>query len=564
MDTKEYIVTLRKGVDIASFYQDMESLNKDQTVPERAVECANRRPLSRNTHYLLTDDEAEKLRQDPRVLAVELPPEDLGLSIKPLMFMKELELLKDLVVDHSASLLTAYSPSTTAYDSQDPGSLTYNKSNTVSQSHLNWGIRRCTLDSQITGWGSDGTTNVSAVITLEAIGRNVDVVVVDEGNPDPNHPEFAVNYDGTGGTRMVSYDWYDLDPIVRGTPKVAPYSAPNADHATHVTGTVAGNRQGWARAANIYNISYADVTSSFLFDYVRAFHETKPINPVTGLKNPTIVNNSWGFFLIAANWSASNVSQVVHRGTTYTGPFTSGQIANYGILTGEDIPVPVASINADIEDAIDAGIIFVGAAGNSSWKHDVPGGIDWDNRAIINGNPYFYHQGGTPTGSTSTLENITVGSTNLLQTETKADFSDCGPGVDIYAPGFFIMSTVTSSMSVKVPDARNTSYFLSKMAGTSMASPQVCGVIACYLELYPRWNQADAKEFILAYARSNQLTGTNGGYADVTDLQGGPNVFLKYPRLVPSEGVVQPTPLYGLRPVSGQTFPRPRIFRYGT
>lgn len=561
---REYIVTLHKGVDIEAFYSDMEKHSDIEYIPGREIECVNRRPLSRNTHYMLTDEEAEMLRQDSRVLAVELTPEEMGLVIKPMSYAKEMELIKDLVVDDIETPVITASPSITAYDNQDPGNLPYNKSNIVNRTYVNWGIRRCTLESQVPGWGSDGTNNVIAVINLEAIGRNVDVVVCDAGNPDPNHPEFALNYDGTGGTRMVSYDWYDLDPIVKGTPKTSNYNAPNDDHATHVTGTVAGNRQGWARGANIYNISYAYVSSTYLFDYVRAFHQNKSVNAETGLRNPTIVNNSWGYFVLSTNWSASSVSSVVYRGVTYTGPFTNTQLETYGILVGNDIPVPVASMNADIEDAIDAGIIFVGAAGNSSWKHDVPAGQDWNNRAVINGGTYYYHRGGTPTGSTATLNNITVGSTNLLQVEYKADFSDCGPGVDIYAPGYFIMSAVTSAMSVKVTDARNSSYYLSKMAGTSMASPQVCGVIACYLELYPRWNQDDAKEFILAFAKDDQISTTSGGYADPTDLQDGPNVFLYYPRLVPTEGIVVPTPLYGLRPASGQVFPRPRIFRYGT
>ena len=35
--------------------------------------------------------------------------------------------------------------------------------------------------------------------------------------------------------------------------------------------------------------------SLILFDYLRAFHRYKPINPETGLRNPTITNHSWGY-----------------------------------------------------------------------------------------------------------------------------------------------------------------------------------------------------------------------------------------------------------------------------
>ena len=40
-------------------------------VPEREVECCERRDISRNTHYMLTEEEADSLRSDSRVRAVE-------------------------------------------------------------------------------------------------------------------------------------------------------------------------------------------------------------------------------------------------------------------------------------------------------------------------------------------------------------------------------------------------------------------------------------------------------------------------------------------------------------
>jgi hypothetical protein len=66
-DVKEYVVTLKKGQDCNCFYDDMETTGGTECVPDRAVECANRRPISRNTHYYLTDAEAESLQNDPRV-----------------------------------------------------------------------------------------------------------------------------------------------------------------------------------------------------------------------------------------------------------------------------------------------------------------------------------------------------------------------------------------------------------------------------------------------------------------------------------------------------------------
>ena len=69
---KEYIVT---AVDIAttdSLWDDLvQEGSTSETVPERHVEVADERPLNeKNTVYLLTEQEAELLRQDPRVVDV--------------------------------------------------------------------------------------------------------------------------------------------------------------------------------------------------------------------------------------------------------------------------------------------------------------------------------------------------------------------------------------------------------------------------------------------------------------------------------------------------------------
>jgi hypothetical protein len=88
---REYIVTLKDRDDLDDFYEDMETLRKTKydCMPERAVECCCRRPNSRNTHYDLTEEEAEVLKNDPRVLAIELTPEEQGLVIHSLFTQTE-------------------------------------------------------------------------------------------------------------------------------------------------------------------------------------------------------------------------------------------------------------------------------------------------------------------------------------------------------------------------------------------------------------------------------------------------------------------------------------------
>lgn len=260
----------------------------------------------------------------------------------------------------------------------------------------------------------------------------------------------------------------------------------------------------------------------------------------------------------------------INNAKTTGGGFTTGQLNSWGFISGQRIPVRVAALDADIEDAIDEGIVFVGAAGNGRWKHDVPGGPDWDNTfemavrypASVS-QPYYYMRGTSPTAVDDLenggydIPNICVGAVDSIQIDQKVLFSDCGPGVDIYAPGTFIVSSTPTGTN----DPRNSSFKIGKNSGTSMASPQVCGVLACALEIYPAMTQAEAKAYLLAYARQNQLTTTAGGPTDGQDLQGSSNLFLYYYKERQTSGNTFPKINYKPRPVSGSVFPRPRIRR---
>ena len=252
--------------------------------------------------------------------------------------------------------------------------------------------------------------------------------------------------------------------------------------------------------------------------------------------------------------------------------FTTEQLQGWGFVANARIPKRVDALDSDIEQAINEGIIYVGAAGNGSWKHDVPGGLDWNNTFEMAGrypdsvaNPYYYMRGTSPTANDTTshpdgnfdIPNICVGSIDVTSGDYKATYSDCGPGVDIFAPGTNIISTYPSGVS----DSRG-SGFLGKISGTSMASPQVCGVLACALEQNPHWNQVQAKAYITGIAKQGQITDTTGGPADLRDLQGAPDKYLFYRKERPDTGTTVPKLAVGVRPTAGATWPRPRIRRF--
>jgi hypothetical protein len=882
IQAKTYIVTVKDSKDLEDLYTELEvdGVSPPNTDLKRPVRCIARIPNSRNTMYRLTDWEAAELRNDIRIKNISIVPYELGIQAGT----------------------TFVTQTSTAWD----------KSTGNSSTMKNWGLLRCVEGSQRSGWGGtgwqgngSGTAAQTGTITLSQTGRNVDVVIVDSNGIVFDHPDYAVNEDGTGGSRAIQYNWFQHQGVVGGVGgSTYTYPVNAGSHSTHVAGTVAGNTQGWARSANIYNIYYyaGDIGNTnfpFVMDYVREFHRTKSVNPETGRKNPTICNNSWGMSLFSSDWSFSDITAVTYRGVRYTpagganftgfsgvctsnvrlvemqglenagnrittegayippggfidtiplgwtqegqqayfinfaqpvdtygvtvqgpadisvlhnvaidaisgtyslngsivvkdsgdnivqtitdGPysttdggtletnisqtinlsnneiytieyntditisggvdplfavafrltvntesapatasvssitnsllgaesltssttptvgsnddgywtlnlpfnvqflgtnyyqifvgtnfyltfgggsslysnldadtpnfpkimmcaadrsmqriyygtegsspfrtfrvrleghtrvsggvlgsptmvaeyvfyenipnqidlqvgtndakqsvsgFSSAQLNAWGFISAQRIPVRVDALDSDLEDAFDEGIIMVGAAGNGRWKHDVPGGIDWDNTFEMANRypasvsqPYYYMRGTSPTANDNTVEgiydlpNICVGAVDSIQIDQKVLFSDCGPGVDIWAPGTYIMSSYTTGAT----DPRSGSYRIGKISGTSMASPQVCGVLACALEIYPNMTQEEAKAYIIAYAKENQLTTSSGGPTDGQDLQGAPNLFLFYHKEREESGNIFPRRTTRQRPTSGAVYPRQKI-----
>ena len=324
----------------------------------------------------------------------------------------------------------------------------------------------------------------------------------------------------------------------------------------------------------------------------------KPVNPATGRKNPTIINNSWSITYrisrVTGATSASagkNVERVYWRGTTYDGPFTSEEFETFGIMDSTDygggfgegyVDVAAQSITTIIafQEMTAAGVISVGSAGNEKTKIcKTSADVDWNNtyygytfNPIYDGYISFsaaYHRGNsvvaTPIGDYPNVSNfspkspICVGATNSAVVDAKRAFSNCGPRVDIFAPGTNIQSARhLEEYGATVPDPRNTNYYFSKQNGTSMAGPQVCGILACVLELYPRKGPEGMRSYLEAHSKQNQLLDTGGGYTDENSLQGAQNLYLFHKPEKESEGVLVPRVSEWFRPSEGQVWPRKR------
>ena len=557
---KEYTVTLNNFSDKTTFCNEMTASSGSGSIPNRACTCDLMRPQSRNTVFTLSDAEATELLNDSRVKACE---ENVEVRVEP------------------------------QWDSAQNGDWDKTPDGVADK---NWGIKRCIDGQQTAGWGSNGTSQQTGSYNTTSSGKNVDVIVIDH-HMNFGHPEFRENPDGTGNLRGNQFNWFQYSAALGYSSNTAAtynYSTITSSHGTHVAGTVAGNTQGWARDANIYNMEFSDnaggnngITGlwwyNIMFEYVRYFHNNKPINAATGRRNPTIVNNSYGFYNNDGNILLSTISEIKYRTvtTSFSGMTTAQKRT---ALQDRRIPVPdstygspydsdrtpymgirVASIDADIEDCINDGVIVVGSAGNQMWPMDRSGGNDYDNMLVINGAGHYSNRGSTPGNTETSAGNvISVGSIDAYTNDRKGYYSNCEERVDIWAPGTYIMSSVANSSSGynnQVQDQRNTSYYNASASGTSMASPQISGLLACAAEQYPNMKQADALQYVIEGAGINQIASTSEGMVDdpYTDLGDSNNRYASYVYKRPQTGTIFPHENHGNRVSSSNGVKYPRV-----
>jgi len=495
MSEREYIVTLNVGVDYAAFNAEMIEETGAGDIPNRTVEVTNARPISqRNTHYSLTDEEAVDLAQDSRVAGVEIPPDQRD----------------DLDI---------------GFDAVQTGDFT--KTNSDSGVYLNWGMRRCATTTNDYNTGN----TVSGDYEYNLDGSGVDVVIHDSGL-HVDHPEFQ---DADGVSRVQQIDWY-TESGVSGTQDANHYRDQHG-HGTHVAGTVAGKTYGWAKNARIYAIkvsglegtgdSGTGIPISDCFDVIKGWHDNKPIDPATGYKRPTIVNMSWGY----SNTNTYEPYDGYYRGTQWTydnnnsgvatNLTTSAQLQNrtglplwnsYSDGNARKLNTRITSVDNDVQELIDAGIHVCIASGNRNLTIDVSGGPDYDNRYRVNpfgtpGGYIYYCRGSSPFSNDAFMVGNVDSATNSNDDlEQRASSSNHGPGVDIYAPGTRIMSACSNTNEIGGQDYNiDSNYKQANISGTSMASPQVCGVGALALQVNPHMTPAQLKTFLHNQSQSGKL-----------------------------------------------------------
>jgi subtilisin family serine protease len=507
-EKKNYVVTAVDLETTDSVWDDLVSETSSvETVPDRAVEVADERPLNeRNTVYYLTDEEAELLKEDPRVQDV-----------------------------FNLDILT---PSKFAIQEGN-----FNKTTTQSGSVDNWGLLRHIRETNVFG---TSTADPGGTYDYVLDGTGVDVVIIDSGI-QADHPEFQ---DADGNSRVQEVNWYTVSGL-SGTMPAGFYSDYDG-HGTHVAGTVAGKTFGWAKNARIYSIKLqglegpsdpnSGLSVTAAFDVLLGWHNAK------NGSRPTILVNSWGyqiFWRTATNVMSFQVSGGatytinggVYRGVGWTGSTKTTSRGHTGAEVATNVwqfPFRVTSVDADIAQLVSAGVIVCNAAGNFYTKDDVSSGLDYNNYINLSSlGTYYYHRGSSPhKGETDAMQigSLSVGTTSSL--ERASNFSVKGPAVDVFASG----ENIISAMSNINLDNSNVAYFggssfrQQKLNGTSMANPQIAGICALLKQAHPDWSPKQVKNWVVNSSKSTlYTTNQDNDYGTFSSILGGRNALAFFP-----------------------------------
>ena len=553
-----YAVCIKDAADWQEIHDYIINENNIDDIPNRKIDCTSEMKCSpKRSVYEMSPAEAEILRNHSKVEWVERSSLYNEYELEQRKYDEEFD-------KHTDTDRFKYEVTNTRYS--------YNANNGSTLDFTQWGLYRHSHRDNKFGYSSTVDDELHYTLT----GKNVDVVVMDTGSIW-THPEFlkpGVQYTDIPnilgceeytrvrdilihGETEYGINWSNEGLVAAGDGALSNYNVAGAllmhefgnqnnslanHHGSHCAGTAAGNQFGHAFEANIWSIACVDRSDLGWsnpcdgFDYIKVWHKNKPINPLTGRKNPTVVNGSWGF----RQFYRSDLSYTVNfRGTSYSDSQISSTAAPavyyqsqlnsvYNQFTSRE---PVGQTEADevFDDPDCKNIVWCFAAGNSDDKQDYKEGEDYNNE-LTSGTVYYsgssskdpyYNRSGTPAISAQGRKDaaIVVGSMDSTRQTTNgqertSSFSNRGPAITVWAGGSYIISPYGSGYA----DPRSGSHLIAAISGTSMATPQVCGVMALYLESQPDATRAEAREWLLTHGSTDvpdsDATSETAGFYD--------------------------------------------------
>jgi len=527
---QEFTVCVKNESDWTEIHNYIINENNIDDIPNRKINCTSDMNFSpKRSVYSMSVNEANILRNHSKVEWVEQ-----STMYNPVV----LEQRKcDEEFDRHTDIDRFKYNCTNRRISGDPGS---------TLNFTQWGLYR--HQSKTNNFGSNNTVDADSQYSLT--GKNVDVVIMDTGIRW-DHPEFlkpgVSSFSTKADTRVrdilihgaeeYSINWASQGLTAPGSGSLSNYTVANVLesttfggdsftgsgwHGSHVAGTAAGNQFGAAFEANIWTIACVDRSDvgwaepSDGFDYIKVWHKNKPINPETGLRNPTVVNCSWGHRQFVRKDITYNAS---FRGTSYSktqvDAATNAVPAVYYLKPNGNYyefksNKTSGQTEADemVNDADCQNLVLVTTTGNSNGKCEVKDGTDHNNQFTSgtfyysSGYDSYYNRLGTPAITREGEDDaaITVGSIDSARQsgsqERISNFSDRGPATTIFAGGSYVLSPHFTAYD----DPRDNSFHLHYLSGTSMACPNVSGVIALHLESMPTSTRKSVRKWLLSTA----------------------------------------------------------------
>ena len=305
---------------------------------------------------------------------------------------------------------------------------------TSPQSNPPWGLDA--IDGSFPTAVPNATGRTNGSYLFNATGAGVYAYVLDTGI-NTAHADFQT---GAGSSRAIQA----ADCIRNNDCRTGPASGfidgacapglPNTvnndcyGHGTHVAGILGGNTYGVAKGVNLRSVKVCVVPSAF--------------TPVDCPASAVIQGVNW---VTSDHLASSGIPKVVNMSIGYADSvgFNPPFFNNSGI-------------DSAVNSSINNGVTYVVAAGNS------------------NADARTFH----PASVTAALTVAAIDSDGNRWAQ-----SNWGPGIDLFAPGVFIVSAqsgVELGGDCAIWNGSNTSEC--RATGTSMAAPHVAGAVAMYLQ----------------------------------------------------------------------------------
>ena len=329
------------------------------------------------------------------------------------------------------------------------------------------------------------------------------------------------------------------------------YNGSQASHGTPCMSQAFGKTHGWAYNSNKWFISIiwasGAVSTSILYEILKVFHDLKPNRSSDNTKNPTITSNSWGstrtfynnyyaYFRTDGDGTGEETISISSGNTTspeWLSYFWSGD------RHARWYP-PTNSTMVEGAAMLDAGVIWVGAAGNNNnqqVKGDHPNYNNYvsssSSRTLATAKSNGYEMVNRPSNPNciGCVENYNGTGVDVYRTfnvgalddnttnysgnyqERKVSYSDMGNAIDFYiigddsigAQGGSNWNLPRNDSSYRLDANYNivssggtlseTSYD-QRFGGTSSACPVGTGLLATKLQHNRDWTWSDLKDWL--------------------------------------------------------------------